>query len=191
MRGLIAIFLLKAGGEILVLLRDFGPLFVPAFEIEKLHPPRDTANIRIRVIGGNFHAHFQLSAAREALGRVKHAFRLFSLEYIAACFIGHDQNLPLLRIVFLFAPVGAIFQAELWEEGIHHADTKETQILTNLFPKLCVLCVFRGVKESPFTGRRQRRRKKCAGGCPVAALMLQDATGLLEQRRAACFRSLR
>ena len=64
MGGLFAVVRFESGGEILVLFGDFGPFFVPAFEIEKFNPPRDAANVGVGMKRRDFHAHFELSAAR-------------------------------------------------------------------------------------------------------------------------------
>src|SRR5581483_3254282 len=70
-----------------------GPLPVPALEIEKFHPARHAANVRIGVIRGNFHAHFQLSAAGQTRRWIEQLLRGAALENVAAGSMGHDSLL--------------------------------------------------------------------------------------------------
>ena len=90
MSGLFAIVIFEAGGKLLVFRRHLSPLFVPAFEIEKLYPARHAADIGIGMIRRRFHTHFQLTAAAKPFRRVKKFLGLFSVEYVAARLIRHD-----------------------------------------------------------------------------------------------------
>src|SRR5262245_35287996 len=94
MSGLLAIFLLKGGGEILVLCCDLSPFLVPTFEIEEFHASRYAAHIGIRMVRRYLHAYFQLTAAAEPFGRIEKFFGLFSVEDVAAGLLSHDDYPP-------------------------------------------------------------------------------------------------
>ena len=107
MGGLFAVVLLESGGQLFVLNGDFSPFLVPAFEIEKLDPARDAANVRIGMIGRDFHAHFELAAARQAARGEEQLFRFGAVEHVSTGFVYHESSPSrACRNVFvlLFAP---------------------------------------------------------------------------------------
>jgi hypothetical protein len=62
---------------------------MPAFEIEEFDSARNSANVRVRMIRGNLHPHFELPTARKAFGGIEQPLRVFSFEYFAVRLFGY------------------------------------------------------------------------------------------------------